>query len=488
MAIINFEPKRVFHYFEEISKIPRESHHEEKISNYLVEFAKKHDFSYTQDEFYNVIIHKPATSGYEDCATVMLQGHMDMVCEKEEDSTHNFDTDPIELHVDGDFIKANRTTLGADNGIAVAMTLAILDSHDIAHPNLEAVFTVQEETGLVGATHLDTSTLKAKYLINIDSEEEGELLTSCSGGVRTKVSLPTQWTFIDGDYIACEVSISDLKGGHSRSEIHRGRANAIILLGRMLHEISKTIPMEIFEISGGTKMNAIPRSSRAIVAINPSHHKKLKQEISKWHDIFKNELVNIEDDFNVNVTEPIEHNSPFVFSENTKNSTLELLSVMPNGVQSMSFIVEDLVESSLNLGVLTSSDQSITFESSIRSSVTTKKEMLLEKLIILSKKYGATLESSGDYPAWPPQLHSDLKDLFLETYKETFDTEMHAYALHAGVECGIFKEKMPSLDIVSFGPNMYDVHTPRERLSISSTERSYRLLMNILKNSKKLKK
>lgn len=488
MAIINFEPKRVFHYFEEISKIPRESNHEESISNYLVEFAKKHDFSYTQDEFYNVIIRKPGTLGYEECATVMLQGHMDMVCEKEVDSTHNFDVDPIELIVNGDFIKANKTTLGADNGIAIAMILAILDSKDLAHPSLEAVFTVQEETGLVGATKLDTSTLKSKYLINIDSEEEGELLTSCSGGIRTKISLPAEWTFIDGDYIVCEVSIRDLKGGHSGIEIQRGRGNSIIMLGRMLYEIYKTMPVEMFEISGGSKMNAIPRSSRALIAINSHHYEKLQQEISKWNDVFKNEFLNIEDNFHVKITDPIDHKCPFVFSEKTKNSLLELLTIIPNGVQSMSFIVKDLVESSLNLGVLTSSDQSITLESSIRSSVTTKKEMLLEKLIILSKNYGATLESSGDYPAWPPQLHSDLKDLFLETYHETFDKEMHAYALHAGVECGIFKEKMPSLDIVSFGPNMYDVHTPRERLSISSTERSYHLLLNILKNSKKLKK
>lgn len=486
MAVLNYEPQKVFHFFEEISQVPRGSFHEEKISNYLANWAKERNLFYIQDEFNNIIIKKPATQGYENCAPVILQGHMDMVCEKEPSSTHDFEKDPISLVVDGDFIHADKTTLGADNGIAVAMALAILDSDDIKHPALEAVFTVQEETGLLGATNMNTSSLEGKYFINIDSEEEGELLTSCAGGVRTQLFLPVEWTLLEDNYTVCEISLSNFKGGHSGGEIDKGRGNAILLLGRFLYNLSRFMPFEIFQISGGAKMNAIPRAACATIAIDSENIDKLKEQCNTWFSIYKNEYTNIEDEFEMVYTVKEKNENRFVFNEKTKNAALQLLMLLPNGIQSMSFIINDLVESSLNLGVLTLDDSNLIFESAVRSSVTSRKQHIVSQLALFAKIYGAKFETTGDYPAWPAQMESKLKDLFLQVYKETFSKEMKASAIHAGVECGIFKEKLIDVDMISFGPNMYDVHTPRERLSISSTKRCYQLLLAVLEKMNEL--
>lgn len=485
MSLFSDKKDKVFHFFEEISKIPRGSFHEEQISNYLVEFAKDRDLAYIQDEYFNVVIFKEASKGYENAPTVILQGHMDMVWEKEPDSPHNFEKDPIELVLDGDFLKANKTTLGADNGIALAMILSILDSDDIAHPPLEAVMTVQEETGLLGATNLDASLLRGRYFINIDSEEEGELLISCAGGIRTKLHLPLEWTMIEDDYSVCKVDFYNFKGGHSGGEIDKGRANAILLLGRFLHKLNSTFPFEIFEISGGAKMNAIPRSASATIAVDTKNVEKLKELCEEWKNLYRNEYTNIEDDFKMEVSLTENRETKFVLCQKSKTSLLQLMMILPNSIQSMSFIIDGLVESSLNLGVLVTTDEYAIFEHSVRSSLTSRKEHIVSQLKVLADLFHAKFTSEGDYPAWPPAVESKLRNLFAQTYKEVFQKEMKTSAIHAGVECGIFQEKLNGLDMVSFGPTMYDVHTPSERLSISSTERTYRLLLEVLKKINK---
>lgn len=481
MSNLNLEPSKVFYFFEEISKIPRGSFNEKEISDYLVSFAKERNLSYTQDEFNNIIIRKDASPGYEHADTVILQGHMDMVCEKEPDSKHDFEKDPLSLIVEDDFLRADKTTLGADNGIAVAMILAIFDSGDIKHPPLEAVITVQEETGLIGATNLDTSSLKGKYFINIDSEEEGELLIGCAGGVRTRFFLPLEWTMIEDDYTVCKISLSNFKGGHSGSEIDKGRANAILLLGRFLYNLSFELPFEIFELSGGAKMNAIPRSASATIAIDPYNKEKLEQLCNEWNHIYQVEYLNIEDEFKFDLSIEEGYETKFVFSEQTKRVLLHLFMLLPNSVQTMSFIVEGLVESSLNLGVLSTTDEAVIFESAIRSSVPSRKEHIVSQLKAIAELFHAKLLMDGDYPGWPPTMESKLRTLFIDVYRDVFGKEMKTGAIHAGVECGIFQKKMENLDMISFGPNMYDVHTPRERLSISSTKRSYDLLLEVLK-------
>lgn len=485
MSLFPDKKNKVFHFFEEISKIPRGSYHEEQISNYLVAFAKDRDLAFIQDEYLNVVIFKKASQGYEDAPTVILQGHMDMVWEKEPDSLHNFEKDPIELILDGDFLKANKTTLGADNGIALAMILSILDSDDIAHPPLEAVMTVQEETGLLGATNFDVSSLKGRYFINIDSEEEGDLLIGCAGGIRTKLYLPLEWTMIEEDYRVCKIDFYNFKGGHSGGEIDKGRANAILLLGRFLHKLDTVLPFELFEISGGAKMNAIPRSASATIAVDTKNVEILKALCEEWKSLYRNEYVNIEDDFKMDVSVTENRETKFVFCQKSKTSLLQLMMIFPNAIQSMSFIVDGLVESSLNLGVLVTTDEYAIFEHSVRSSITSRKEHIVSQLKVLADLFQAKFTTEGDYPSWPPVVESKLRDLFAETYKEVFQKEMKTSAIHAGVECGIFQEKLNGLDMVSFGPTMYDVHTPSERLSVSSTERTYDLLLEVLKKINK---
>ena len=465
MAIINFEPKRVFHYFEEISKIPRESHHEEKISNYLVEFAKKHDFSYTQDEFYNVIIHKPATSGYEDCATVMLQGHMDMVCEKEEDSTHNFDTDPIELHVDGDFIKANRTTLGADNGIAVAMTLAILDSHDIAHPNLEAVFTVQEETELVGATHLDTSTLKAKYLINIDSEEEGILTLGSAGGTlfRTKLELK----FENKEVELVKLHFDGYLGGHSGMEIGKNRRNMI----KTIAEFIKESGLSISSVNCGNKDNAIPRVGEIVIENSP----KLDELISKF-----TEKYNGEEQLTIDKKEISKGK---VLTNELKNTLVEILEKLPTGVNTKD---ETGIISSSNLAIVQTTENEILIRDSIRSSSLSIFADMKSSFAKIAEKLGLKHEFLGGYPSWEKKENSTLQKYANKVYKELTGKEFENIIVHAGLECGAIYEKYPNLELISFGPDIRGAHTPQENLSIPSTERVYdftlKLIEEIAKN------
>jgi dipeptidase D len=386
----HLEPKEVFNYFEEITKIPRGSGNEKGISDYLVEFAKKNNLEVIQDKAMNVIIKKAGTPGYENAPTVIIQGHMDMVNEKNKGTEHDFDKDPLKLRVVDDMLYATGTTLGADNGIAVAYGLAILASKDIPHPPVEVLVTTEEETGMGGAMALDASNLKGRLLINIDSEEEGKLLVSCSGGVRTTQSLPIKWENADSSKAPYIVSVRGLKGGHSGMEINKGRGNSNKIIGRVLNDISQEIDFDIKEISGGAKMNAIPREADAVILINPNDNEKLQNKISEWNTILYNELRTADPEVKV-VVEKSNEKTDKIFSKGTRDNTIASLVLIPNGIQSMSMDIEGLVESSTNLGVVTTEDSSVKFQSAIRSSVRSLKYNILNQAKMVAKTLEAEL-------------------------------------------------------------------------------------------------
>lgn len=479
----NLEPRSVFGYFEEITQIPRGSGNERAISNYLVDFAKKNNLEVIQDEAMNVIIKKPGTPGYENAPTVIIQGHMDMVNEKNKGTAHDFDRDPLKLRIVDDMLYATDTTLGADNGIAIAFSMALLASKDIPHPPLEILVTTEEETGMGGAMALDTSKLKGRMLINIDSEEEGKLLVSCSGGIRINHRLPVKWEAAAPAMLPYSLGVRGLKGGHSGIEIHKGRGNSNKLLGRILQDISNEIELSIKEISGGAKTNAIPREADAVLLVPSRDVQKLEEKVSEWNKILKNEYRTSDPDVNI-ILERSNEEIDRVFSRETMEKAIALLMLIPNGVQSMSMDIPGLVESSNNLGVVVTDDSAVELQSAIRSSVKSLKYCILNQAKMAAKVTGAEFEAYSDYPEWQYNPDSKLRTLFERIYKDKFGKEAEITAIHAGVECGLFGEKIEGLDMISIGPNLYDVHTPDEHISISSTRRTWDYLLSVLKEVK----
>lgn len=471
------KPEKVLRYFEQLSQIPRGSHNEKEVSDFLKEFGESLGLETIQDEVMNIIIKKPATKGYENAPIVILQGHMDMVCEKNEDTDHDFMKDPLKLYLEGDLLKAKGTTLGADNGIAVAYAMAVLDSTDIPHPPLEVIVTVEEETGMGGVIGFKKENASGKLLINIDSEEEGIFFASCAGGIRANIKLNIQKESTDMPQY--KLMIKDLKGGHSGLNIKDGRGNAIKLLGRLLNNLkTEYVLVEIF---GGSKPNAIPREAYAVVGTNDLEG--LNKDIEKWMAIFNNELVQT-DHLKIEVIEVEALDK--AYTEDLKARIIETLVMIPCGVQTMSFAIDGLVESSLNIGVLYEKGNQLIFESAIRSSVKSLKYEILERVKILAILVGGTLETISDYPEWAYNSNSMLQDLFKKVYKETTGKEAEIAAIHAGLECGFFAEKLTDtdgsdLDMISFGPDMANVHTPYEQLSISSVERTWAFFKNVLK-------
>lgn len=479
-SLNDLQPKEVFYYFEQLSKIPHCSGNEKAISDYLVDFAKNHNLEVIQDKAYNIIIKKPGTSGYENAPIVILQGHMDMVCEKNKGTEHDFDKDPLKLRVVDDMLYATETTLGGDNGIAIAYALAVLAAKDIPHPPIEVLITTEEETGMGGAMALDASSLKGKYLINMDSEEEGKLLVSCSGGIRTTQTLPITWENADKSFISYTISISGLKGGHSGMEINKGRGNSNKIMGRILNDLKCQFDYHIKELNGGAKMNAIPREADAVILVNSKDVSRLESKIKEWNDILKNELRTPDPGVNVTL---IKHESSVdkVLSKDSMERAIASLVLIPSGIQSMSMDIPGLVESSTNLGVVTTNETTILFESAIRSSVRSLKYNILNQAKMVAKLVNAELQADSDYPEWQYNPDSKLRDIFNRVYKNMYGKDPEITAIHAGVECGLFKEKMPELDMISFGPNMFDVHTPDEHLNIPSAQRTWDYLLEALK-------
>ncbi len=470
----NLNPKNVFKYFEEITKVPHCSYKEEKISQYLLDFAKERNLEAFRDEKHNVLIKMPATNNKKDQDAVILQGHMDMVCVKKADFEFDFDNDPLPLLVDGDRLRTKGTSLGADNGIAVAMILAILDDPSIEHPPIEALFTTLEEVGLIGASNVNGSLFSAKTLINIDSEEEGIFTVSCCGGLRHIVKLPINYisNHYDSTY---KISISGLVGGHSGMEINKQRANAIKLMGRLLNNI--TIPFRVVSINGGEAMNAIAKFVDVEIATNKDV--KVQDELIRMQELFRKEFS--ETDKDITITMEQVDNKDECFDEESTEKMINLILVMPYGVIRYSDTIENLPETSTNLGVITTDNDHVTYEFNHRSSKASSKSALKESIEALARLAGAATIREAEYTAWEYEKESKIRELFIKKYKEMFNKEPEVGAVHAGLECGILQERIGKLDMISFGPDMSDVHTPMESLSISSVERMYKFLLEILK-------
>ena len=478
MAVLeNCEPKRVFHYFEEICKIPHGSGNTKQISDYLVQFAKDHDLKYIQDEMNNVVIYKPGTAGYENAPTVIVQGHMDMVCEKRPDVDHDFTKDGLNLSVEGDYVSANGTTLGGDDGIAVAYGLALLESDTIAHPPLEVFITVDEEIGLLGAVGFDCSVLKGRRFINLDSEAEGSLWISCAGGLSGISHIPVTRLEAKGEKLT--VKISGLMGGHSGAEIDKNRANANSLLGKFLHGLDAKAGYELISVQGGQKDNAITRESIAELLTVKENVETVKEYAASMQAAWREEYAGTDEGITVTVTEEGEQDVK-VLHPTSKEKVVFFLVNVPYGVQKMSGTIKGLVETSTNIGILKTSENVVLGSSSIRSSVETARDALSDKIEYLTEFLGGEYERQGVYPAWEYRKDSPLRDKMVEVYEEMYGQKPNVVAIHAGLECGLFYKKMEGLDCVSLGPDMKDIHTSEEVLSVSSTERVWKYLVKVL--------
>ena len=477
----NLQPENVFRYFEELASIPHGSRNTKAISDYLVNFAKEHHLEHYQDDDNNVIIIKEASKGYENADAIIIQGHMDMVCEKENDCSIDFEKDGLDLYVDGDFLKARGTTLGGDDGIAVAYALAILDSDEIAHPRLEVIITVDEEIGMLGAESIDLSMLKGHKMLNIDSDVEGHFLTSCAGGMQVNTTIPVAYE--DACGILYEVAVTGLEGGHSGSVIDKEHGNANILMGRVLRSLASKVEFGIVSLAGGLKDNAIPRECKTELLVSEADAARLEEILTAMSNIFANEFMASDKGVKVVFEDKGETNIP-VLTIGAQEKVIFYLRNVPNGVQHMSRLMPGLVETSLNLGIMELKDVALSCVTSVRSSVSTRKNDLADKLVYLAEFLGGEATIEGDYPAWEYKADSDIRETISSVYKELFDEEPVFEAIHAGLECGLLSGKIENLDCVSFGPNNYDIHTPKERLSISSTERIWKLLIEFLKRCK----
>ena len=475
---LQLQSEKVFDYFEEICAIPHGSRNTKAISDYLVAFAKKHDLTWYQDESNNVVIVQEATAGYEQADTIILQGHMDMVCEKESGCAIDFEKDGLDLYVDGDFLKARGTTLGGDDGIAVAYALAIMDSPEIAHPRLEVVITVDEEIGMLGAEALDAAPLRGRKLINVDSEEEGIFTVSCAGGSMAQCTLPVTRAPYGG--AALEVTVRGLAGGHSGTEIHKGRANACVLLGRLLQAMAERTELRLVTAAGGGKDNAIAVEASAQVVV--SDDAVARQAAEALAADLSREYAAADPGLRVEAAPCTVRETPMDWASTER--AVCMLTCLPNGVQAMSMEIHGLVQTSLNLGILAAEQTALTATFCVRSSLGSQKEMLHRRLRTLMAQLGGTVSISGDYPAWEYRQDSSLRDLMTEVFQEQYGRKPKIEAIHAGVECGILSGKLPGLDCVSIGPNLLDIHTPRERMEIASVQRVWRFVLEVLKRSK----
>lgn len=474
-------PQRVFYYFEQIAAIPHGSRNTKAISDYLVDFAKEHNLVWYQDENNNVVIVKEASAGYEAAEPIIIQGHMDMVCEKEKGVDIDFEKDGLKLYIDGDFLKAEGTTLGGDDGIAVAYALALLDSQEIAHPKLEVVITVDEEIGMLGADAIDLSMLTGHTMLNIDSEVEGSFLTGCAGGMAVNVTLPIKRVMQSGEKVA--LTITGLEGGHSGSEIDKEHGNANILMGRLLRALFEETPFGIISLAGGLKDNAITRECVTELLV-PRENVNLVKEIADKLDIeLKKEFMTADPSVCIEF-EDLGKKEESILDFGSVSRVIFYLRSVPNGVQHMSQVMHGLVETSLNLGIMELKEDALHTVTSIRSSVGTRKADLLDRVTAIVELLGGEAEVEGDYPAWEYKQDSSLRPQIAKVYKQLYGKDPVFETIHAGLECGLLSEKIKNLDCVSFGPDNFDIHTPKERLSISSTGRVWDFIVEFLRQAK----
>lgn len=474
----DLQPAVVFHYFEEVCQVPRPSKKEEKIRAYLLELAKKHGLAAKTDEAGNVLIEKPASAGKENLKTVVLQSHMDMVCEKNKDTEHNFETDPIQTYVDGEWLRAKGTTLGADNGIGIATQLAVLASEDIEHGPIQCLFTVDEETGLTGAFALKEGFMNGDILINLDSEDEGELFIGCAGGAGTTAQFPCPMTAAPEGYFFFRVAVKGLTGGHSGDDINKNRANANKLLNRFLVQLMEKYDLRLCEIDGGNLHNAIPREAHAVCAVPMKDKESVRVDLNVYLSEVENEFA---------VTEPnlvmeLESESPRaeVMEQEAMKKFLLSLYAVHNGVYAMSQDIPGLVETSSNLASVKQRDGKIVVVTSQRSSILSSRKDMSQMVAAAFLLGGAEVTTGDGYPGWKPNPNSEVLQIAVESYKRLFATEPKIKAIHAGLECGLFLEKYPSLDMVSFGPTLRGVHSPDERMLIPTVDKFWRHLLDVL--------
>lgn len=479
MAVTDgLKPEKVFYYFEKICSIPHGSGNVEKISDYLVEFARSRGLFCLQDKWKNVIIVKDAAEGYEDAAPIILQGHMDMVAVKKPDADIDMKREGLRLKIDGDYLYAQDTSLGGDDGIAVAYALAVLDSDVIAHPRLEVIITVDEEVGMDGARELDVSMLQGKRMLNLDSEEEGIILAGCAGGARVDWMLPLKREPQQGDLYS--LAVKGLQGGHSGAEIDKERGNSNCLMGRVLYELTETMPVKLVRLAGGLADNAIPRETEAVILISADKEAILIETIRRIESELRSELQTKDPDVIIEVNKIPGNSAECVCGEDAAR-LIHLLFAAANGVQAMSADMEGLVETSLNMGIAELKETEAIIQFSVRSSLESAKKALIKKLESMAGMAGASQEIRGDYPGWAYQKNSPFREMAVRVYRDMYGKEPEIQAIHAGLECGLLSAKIPGLECISIGPDMKDIHTTEEKLSISSTERVWEYVLEILK-------
>lgn len=486
MEIKNLQPQLVFSIFDEITKIPRPSKKEGKIRQFLLDYAKKHGIAAKTDEIGNVVLSKPATPGHENAPTVILQGHMDMVCESN-DKNFDFENSPIQTIIDGEWIRANGTTLGADNGIGMAASLAALTDDSYTHGPLEALFTVDEETGMTGANNLGEGMITGSMLLNLDSEDDAEIFVGCAGGVDTQAFFHYNRSFAPKDFLYFKINIEGLNGGHSGGDIHLGRANANKLLARFLFDLSAKHEVVVSEIDGGNLRNAIPRASHAVIGVHTSKKEVVRTMLNLYIADLENEYKGLEP--NLKITMESVDTPDFTIDETTSLNLIRALYCAPHGVVSMSRELEGLVETSTNLAsVKMTNDNTIVVTTSQRSSVESRKWDIARQVEALFLLAGAEVRHGDGYPGWQPNLESPIMKISRDAYEELYGVTPAIKAIHAGLECGLFLTKYPHLDMVSFGPTLRDVHSPSERMHIPAVERFWGQLKRTLEKVADLKK
>ncbi|HPZ08686.1 MAG TPA: aminoacyl-histidine dipeptidase [Candidatus Eremiobacteraeota bacterium] len=484
-SIKDLQPAEFWKHFQKITSIPRCSGNETAIREYIISIAKDEGLKYAVDEKGNLVVSKGGTEGYENAPIVILQGHMDMVCEKNKGVEHDFSRDPIKLKIDGDYLKAEETSLGADNGVGIASSLSIMESKDLSHPPMEFLFTVEEEVGLNGAKFLTSDFLKGRIMLNLDSEQEGDFFVGCAGGLDGEIMIDIIKEVAPSDTRPYLVKVSGLRGGHSGLEIDKGHANAIKVLNRFLWNIMKDTNIRIETFSGGSKRNAIAREAEAVVWILDNKLELLKDKMKQWEQIFRKEFGKTEP--NLKFDEPVtvdEISSRYVLSSKTAQTMLNVIYALPHGVVTMSRDIPNLVETSTNLGIVKTDKENIILTLNHRSSSATAILEVAEGIESLAKLAGVKYLRGPGYPGWQPDLDSKILGLARETYRKLFNKEANIKAIHAGLECGIIGEKFPGIDMLSFGPTMHSVHSPDEKLYIPSVEPFWKFLVELIKNVK----
>ncbi|HRP01882.1 MAG TPA: aminoacyl-histidine dipeptidase [Candidatus Kapabacteria bacterium] len=479
----NLAPEKVWYYFEEITKYPRPSKKEEKIAAYIKGWAKDKGFEIQEDEIGNFVVRKPATAGMEDRKVVCIQGHIDMVCEKNADVEFDFDNDAIQPYIDGDWVKAKGTTLGADNGVGVAMGMALLDSTDIPHPALELLLTLDEETGLTGAIQLGTNLLKSDILINLDSEEDGTFTIGCAGGMNTLGIYPYTAETVPSEYTAYKLSITNLRGGHSGINIHEGRGNAAKFMSRLLFVLQENIDFRLSDFNSGSKHNAIPREAFVNLVVANKQVNEFEQAVKQFSETLTSEYSSVEPGVKV---EYATSNMPSrVLSLQSQKNIINSFNAIHHGVYRMSPDIDGLVQTSSNFAIVETKESTIEVLTSQRSSMESEKIDMAGKIKSAMELGGAKVSGGAGYPAWQPNIHSPILEHAKGIYAKMFGNEPEILVIHAGLECGLIGEKYLGMDMLSFGPTLEDVHSPQEKVSISSTNKTWEFLVEVIKNTPK---